>query len=313
VVDLAASGNQVVAVGGLAPTGAAQAWSSGNGGETWNAETVPADSRSPTRVVAWGDKFLVAGAGDFNCAHPVALQTWVRVAGATWAAAPNDPKFCVGGNAELAVHGQTAVMAGIGSGDVPFLWSSGDGLHWTDRPGSIKPDTAPQALIADGSGFTVFGSSPVGPWDAHSADGVTWKREPLPGGANVSIVAAFIRNSKPAVIAQAGAAVGVIFRDNAGSWQTQPADGLGSSQIARIVAVDGGLVALGGSATGPAVWVSIDGTSWRSVELPPGTDPTTTFSSALISGGRALLTGQASVEGHSVGVIWVGSATLLTP
>jgi hypothetical protein len=168
-------------------------------------------------------------------------------------------------------------------------------------------------VIADSSGFTIFGSSQAGPWEANSADGGTWASEALPGNASVTILGAFGRNGQAAAIASSGSAVGVFSRGSDGTWKSDPATGINAALVGRIVAVDGGLVALGGGDAGPAVWVSADGISWRSVELPPGTTPGTTLAAALISGGRAFLTGQTEVEGHSVGVIWVGSATLLTP
>jgi len=313
VADLAAGAGRIVAVGGAAPVGAPRALSSADGGTTWTVEDIPADSRTPSRIVAWGDRFLVAGAGEFDCSHPFALETWVRSADGTWSAAPPDPKLCVGGSGDLAAMGNLAVMAGIGSGDVPFVWSSADGLHWTDRTGAIQPDTAPRAVIADGSGFTVFGSSPSGPWDARSADGNVWQSEPIPGTAGVVIVAAFHRGAERAVIAESGSAVGVISQGSNGSWQAEPAAGLGASILSRVVVVEGGLVALGGGESGPRLLASADGTSWRDLEPPAGSDATTTLTGALVTGGRAFLTGQTTINGRSVGAIWTGPATLLAP
>jgi hypothetical protein len=313
VADLAAGADRIVAVGGAAPVGAPRALSSADGGTTWTVEDIPADSRTPSRIVAWGDRFLVAGAGEFDCSHPFALETWVRSADGTWSAAPADPKLCVGGSGDLAVKGDTAVMAGIGSGDVPFLWSSADGLHWTDRTGAIQPDTAPRAVIADGSGFTVFGSSQGGPWDARSADGSVWQGERIPGNADVVIVAAFHRGAQPAVIAESGSAVGVISQGSNGLWQAELAAGLAASMLSRVVVVEGGLVALGGGESGPRLLASADGTSWRELEPPPGSDATTTLTGALVTDGRAFLTGQTEVGGRAIGAIWVGPAALLAP
>ena len=295
----------------MGPLGTGRAWSSGDGGATWVAEPLPPDMRAPLRVVAWGDRFLAAGAGEFDCPHPFALQTWVRTAGGTWNAAPADQKFCVGGSGELAVHGQIAVMAGTGSGDVPFVWSSRDGLHWIDRSGAIQRDTTPAAVIADSSGFAVFGASPAGPWDVHSVDGSAWQGERLPGNATVYPMDAFLRDSQPAVIVESGSSVGVIARDSAGAWQTQPANGLDASLLARVVAVKGRLVALGGGSAGPRIWASADGTSWRAVELPSGLATTTSLTSAIVANDRAVLSGQTTINGKAVGAIWIGPASLL--
>ena len=312
IADLAASPGRIVAVGGLGPIGSAGAWSSRDG-VAWVADPLPADQRTPSRVVAWGDRFLAAGAGSFNCAHPVAVQTWVRSASGTWAPAPADQKDCVGGMGQLAVHGQTAVFAGLGSGDVPFVWSSADGLHWTDRTGAIQPDTAPNAVLGDASGFTIFGSSRAGPWVARSVDGSVWQSERLPGNASVVIVAAVHRNGQAAAIAESGSTVGVIAQDAGGAWQPLAADGLDASILSRVVDVDGGLVALGGAESGPRAWASSDGTTWRTVELPTGVDASTSVSGALVADGRAFLSGQMTINGQAAGVIWSGPASLLAP
>jgi hypothetical protein len=313
IMDIDAGPTAIVAVGGSPPTGAAAAWSSIDGGTTWAAEPVPADNRSPNRVVAWADRFLAAGAGEFRCPHPYALETWIRAADGAWAAAPDAPLFCVGGSANVAVHGGTVVLSGIGSGDVPFLWSSSDGLHWTDRSGRLPPNSAPQALISDGSGFTVFGGSQTGPWDLQSADGTSWQAEALPGNERVTILAAFSRNGQAAAFAETGGAIGVYSRDSSGAWETEPATGLDTTKIGRIVAVDGGLVAVGGGEVGPSVWVSADGTAWRSIGLPPDSDPGTNLTGALVSGGHAFLIGQTPTGGQAEGVIWEGPAALLAP
>jgi hypothetical protein len=312
IADLASGPGRIVAVGALPPIGSAGAWSTRDG-VAWVADPLPSDQRAPSRVVAWGDRFLAAGAGGFDCAHPVAVQTWVRSAEGSWRPAPADPKMCVGGMGELAVHGQTAVFAGIGSGDVPFVWSSADGLHWTDRAGAIQPDTAPNAVLADASGFTIFGSSPAGPWVARSADGSVWQSERLPGSASVIIVAAFHRNGQAAAIAESGSAVGVIAQDAGGAWQAMAADGLEAAILSRVVQVDGGLVALGGGESGPRAWASIDGTTWRTVELPAAIDASTSLSGALVANGRAFLGGQTTINGQAAGVIWSGPASLLAP
>jgi hypothetical protein len=312
VLDVAAGSARIVAVGGAVTTGSAKAWSSADGGRTWVAESLPPDSRTPIRVVAWGDRFLVVGAGEFNCPHPFALQTWLGSAGGSWTPAPADPMFCVGGSAEVAVHDGTAVMVGIGSGDVPFAWSSTDGLHWTDR-GAIRPDTLPNVVMADASGFTVFGSSPSAPWVARSSDGATWQSEALPGTGSVSVLAAFTRNGAPAAIVSSGSGIGVISRDSAGAWQAEAGEGLDPGLVGRIVAVDGGLVAVGGGETGPALWASKDGTTWRPAMLPSGSGAGTAFTSATIIGGGAVLTGQMTVDGQARGVIWSGPASLLAP
>ena len=313
LVDITAGPNAIVAIGGTGPNGAGAAWSSGDQGQTWNEEMIPADSRTPNRIVAWGEKFLVAGAGEFDCPHPFALQTWVRITGAVWAAAPDSPIFCVGGSAEVAVQDGKAVLVGTGTGDVPFVWSSSDGLRWTDRSSAVHPDMAPQAIVSGDAGFTVFGSSPTGPWALSSADGSTWTIEALPGNQGVSILAAFLREGRAAALAESGGAVGVLSKDASGAWLTEPATGLDAERVGRVVAIEDGLVAVGGGEVGPAAWVSAEGTAWRAVELPTDRNPGTILTGALAVGRRAFLIGQTSTGGRAVGVIWDGTASLLAP
>jgi len=96
----------------------------------------------------------------------------------------------------------------------------------------------------------------------------------------------------------------------------QPADllqALDSAQREGLVVVEGGLVALGGGESGPRLLASADGTSWRDLQPPAGSDATTTLTGALVTNGRAFLTGQTEVGGRAIGAIWTGPATLLAP
>lgn len=298
------------------------AWTSLDDGASWTAEPMPGSAGFLGRLVPWGDRILAIGEGDGNCPHPSMVEIWVRSSGGRWTAAPADPTFCAGGTASAAAHGPTAVIAGAGTGDVAYEWSSTDGLRWTDRS-DVLGGLLPAGIAADGSGFLAVGSgfAPAAAWAAHSKDGRVWDgSHPIPGTVGMSIMGDPVEfKGDLAIFARDPAgAVGILRPDGEGGWRSEAARGLNGDTVSRFVAVGGSLVALGGDRQGPAMWVSADGTAWRALALPP---------EAKASGSSATLTGVAVADGHAylvgqikaptgvgaVGALWTGSASLIAP
>jgi uracil-DNA glycosylase len=80
--------------------------------------------------------------------------------------------------------------------------------------------------------------------------------------------------------------------------------------------VEGGLLAVGGSDSGAAAWVSRSGATWRAVTLPPELKKAgANLASAASRNGRAVLVGSIPAGNGSdqAGAIWVGPAGLLAP
>jgi hypothetical protein len=310
--DIVALPTRLVIVGsGGDAGGTALAWSSADG-TSWAAETPGGDGRIPGSAVAWGDRLLVAGGGGTGrCGHPVALDTWVRAADGTWSEAPWSDDFCVGGSGSAAVATDHALLAGIGSGDVPFVWRSTDGLRWTVTPVALA-DGAPQAAASIGGTDLVSGTGSTGAWVSRSTDGATWSaRTPLGASQTLDVMAAVPLGARLAVIVRdRNHVVGTLLTDDGVTFDSVVASGLDGDTLARVVAVEGGLVALGGDAAGPRAWTSLDGATWTPVTLPSDAASGSTLTGAAIFGGRAWLTGQVTTGTSGVGRAWMGPASL---
>jgi hypothetical protein len=324
IADIVALPKTVVAVaaGGAAGEGAA-AWSSSDAGASWTSESLPGTTSRVGRSIAWGGRVLALGEGDGDCAHPAVTTTWIRDAAGAWEAAPFDPLMCAGGIAQAATTGENAVMVGTGAGDVGFVWSSQDGLTWTDRSAAFE-GRLPQGVAADGSGFIAFGVGPFpGPaWSSRSVDGSTWEEPvPLPGVAEGAIIGQPVVVDGEAVVfvGDPNGAIGMLRPDGSGGWRSVLTSGLTRDTLARIIAVGDALVALGGDANGPMAWISDDGVAWRPLALPAEATEggiNAAVNGAAILDGRAYLVGQVgdgATGSEAVGAVWTGPAELLQP
>lgn len=318
--DIIVTSNGFLVDGGAGQVGEKPIALHSTDGEAWTVEPIASDWTSPGDLLRWGDKVVAVGGGQSaRCAHPSALDTWVRAADGTWAEAPWDERFCVGaGTTTLLVHRGQPFLIGAGSGDVSYLMSSDDGLHWVlhQRPfGDVYPHTA----VSDGSTMWVFGAGPDGrPVVTRSADGQTFDPPlAIAGlGPDASVEDALMLGGQLVVVATTGPAVGILRSDGSGSWQAEPAAGLRGDQIARVVVAGNRLVALGNDENGmPLAWTSADGTDWTPLPLPAEAGNGTTFSGLAVFNGTAVLVGQVTApDGNSaVGAIWVGSSVLLEP
>jgi hypothetical protein len=322
IADVVAGPRSITAVGGGAPGMHGTAWTSLDDGATWTAEPLPGSAGFPDRLVPWGDRMLAIGERDGDCPHPSMVEIWVRSAGGSWTAAPADPIFCAGGTASAAASGSFAVIVGAGSGDVPYEWSSSDGLHWRDRS-DLLGGRLPAGIAVDGSGFLAVGSgfAPAAAWAFHSKDGTVWDGpHPIAGTVGLSIMGDPVEfKGDLAIFARDPAgAVGILRPDGEGGWRSEPCDGLNGDTVSRFVAVGGSLVALGGDRQGPAMWASADGTTWRALALPPEAQKSgssATLTGVAVAHGRAYLTGQIeppSGDGATA-ALWTGGASLLAP
>jgi hypothetical protein len=298
------------------------AWTSSDQGATWVSEPIPKSARSLGRLVPWGDRVMLIGEADAGCAHPSVVQVQIRAAAGGWTAAPFDPIFCAGGLPQGAAAGTHAVIVGAGAGDVPYAWSSDDGLRWADHSGPFV-DRLPQGVAVDGTGFVAFGTAPppASAWVARSTDGTAWENpQPLPGLSDATIVGnPAVLNGDLAILAGApDGSVGLFTPDGSGGWGSQLTKGLTRSTLSRVIAVDGGLVAIGGDERGPAAWASSDGVQWRPLALPPeaiASGAGATLTGVAVADGRAYLVGQivAATGDRGIGALWTGPAALLAP
>jgi hypothetical protein len=310
-----------VTVGGFVVAGsdaagtAPVAISSGDGA-IWITETIPGGRRTPNALARWGERVLATGVGEAPCAHPYGLDTWVREATGTWTEAPFDPLLCDASSVEAATVGDVAVLAGSGPGDNPIVWSSPDGLRWTDH-GDVFAGLLPGGVVGDGAQAWVLATGSGATWIAHTEDGVTWTPpERIHDIPEVEIRGTFLIGDHAVIVATVGGSVGTIDPGTGGGWVITPATGLQPEALASVSQFDGGLLATGTQPGGAALaWVSEDGIAWRSVALPGAlASPDSSVAAVAVRGERAILVGSVVAGGGSAASrIWTGPASLVLP
>jgi hypothetical protein len=319
--DVIASRDGFLVAGSAGPVGDRPLILNSSDGQAWIAESIDSSFASPARLIAWGDRAIAVGGGQTSrCAHPVALDAWVRAVARSWAEAPFAPVFCAGGNATPLIFRDKPILVGAGTGDQPFLMTSDDGLTWNDAGQRLR-DIYPRAAATDGSSLWVFGSGPDGgPVSLHSADGTSFEPPFRIGGVgpNSSVQEAGLLSGAPIAILTVADAAGIARLDATSAWQAEPSVGVRGDDIARIVILADRLVALGGAEDGtPMAWSSADGREWSQIRLPDEARLGTTLTGLAIEDGVVVLVGQVETEGadgpSAVGAIWYGPASLLEP
>ncbi|HUQ78729.1 MAG TPA: hypothetical protein VM427_07680 [Patescibacteria group bacterium] len=286
-------------------------------GSTWTAEAISGRFGSPSRLLAWDERVLGIGNGETDrCAHPYAMDTWVRSADGTWAEAPFDRLFCDNGGVPVVLDGRIWIAGAVR--DIPALMVSDDGLVWTnkrDRLGDLYPTDA----IVDGSGLWILARDAAGGSVAlHSRDGTAFERRPVTtaAGLPVDVLAGVVLDGAPLLLVTRDGILGTLRPDDAGGWRDAPATGLPPRSVAAVLPIEGHLVALGSDDNGlPLAFTSADGSSWAPIPLPAGAGPGTTLFGLAVANRLAVLVGQIeSPDGSgAVGAIWTGSPALLAP
>lgn len=313
--DIATTTSGVVIVGPAGPAAQlARAWSSADG-LAWAVDQLPSDGRTPALLMPWKDELVAIGGGVSNrCAHPAALDSWLLTSDGVWQEAPWADIFCAGGSPSAAAATDHIVVAGSGTGDVPFLWSSDDALRWTDIP--LPRDVGfPRAVASIGHTDVLMGTGlDGGVWTSLSRGGVTWSMPTALGGPAADVLAVLSLNGKfVAILRTQAGVVGAYESVDGTTWTSAQAVGLEGQQVGRIVPIDGGLVALGADETGPLMWVSADGTNWRALAVPLETGATGSLLGVTVSRGHVFVVGQASSETEAVGAAWMAPVSLIAP
>lgn len=142
-----------------AAKGTAIAWTSADAAD-WDAVVLGGEG-APTKAAATGDATVLIGGGSTSrCPHPFAEFLWRGVTGdRSWEVVPfNARLFCAGGFPAIAARDDMFMVAGMGTGDVPFAWSSPDGLDWLDSQAGLPLDAPPPwALAATEEDFIELG------------------------------------------------------------------------------------------------------------------------------------------------------------
>jgi hypothetical protein len=276
-------------------------WTSRDG-LSWAAAALPGGFGFPASAAASTTATVLLGAGTTSrCAHPFGEFLWRRTSGATsWDAVPFvEPLFCAGGFAEISETRDAFAVVGMGTGDQPFAWQSGDGMAWRDAAAGIPFDAPPSVVAGDAGGFLELGRG--GRTDARtSIDGSAWsavQAPPVPPAFNGDAP-----GMSPAVLLATPVGMLAIYQsdgaDTRSAWRRN-ADG--SWTEIKLVgfepgdAISGGVTVLGtpfvfGGRQGTAnLWTSIDLATWTHVPIPEA---------------MAVL-GLATFGGRTVLVVWI--------
>lgn len=285
-------------------------------GISWDVVQLPG-AGFPSDLVLWDAQLVAYGGGQTNrCAHPDALDTWLRTPDGAWHEAPWDPIFCAGGLAYAAPAADHVVMAGLGTGDVAYVWTSDDGLSWTDVafPRGVGAPRAVGSLL--GTDVVMGSSFETGnAWVSRNPDGVHWSApEPLvvPSASEV-LGLVTVDGHFLAILRTDQGTFGALRSEDGVTWESAESVGLDPNLGAIIVAVEGGLVGISGDDIGPRLWASADGTSWRSVAVPSDVGASGSLSGIAVSQGKVYLVGQAATEEEAGAAAWVGPAALIAP
>lgn len=295
------------------------AWHSTDG-RTWEAETITGRLTSPSSLVRWGDRVIALGGGQSaRCAHPGELDVWVRASDGAWSEAPFDPLFCAGGNPSLVILDDRPWLVGDGSGDVPILMDSPDGLGWADHSDGIGDDFLWDVAVDRSGLWVVARSLATDDWLLlHSRDGTTWTTERLrPAGTRImDVIAATVVDDRLVLLASTDAGIVRLARADAGSWDVRPVTGLPGPDLASVAVVGGGLVTIVARDDGSNdLWASSDGIAWRPVIRPAEAGPGSTVLDVAVHDGLAVLVAQVEAPGGAgaIGAIWTAPATILAP
>lgn len=266
--DLAATDGRIVGVGAAA--GRAAVWSLDADG-MWNQQQVPAAADVPRLdAVALTDAAAVAFGGDGL--RPSRL--WVADDGTTWRAVESDAAGIDGRVTGVTVDGDRVIAVGdrvdaeSGESYQGVVWASDDGRSFT----AVAADLA----LAEGTISDVAaGSDAVVVVGFDTSGGKVWTA--TGGGSFEAATGPFEASTVEGVAAtdDGFAAIGrgladfelrTWTSDDGRRWRradVEAGDIRPEDEVHGVTTVDGTVVAVGGTADGPAVWALDDGRAWR--------------------------------------------------
>jgi len=308
-------------VAGASAAGQLVAFTSTGTGGTWqqtgslgNADTesvVGATVASAGTIVAVGytSPSKVSQQPVFLVANAAGIVRPVSLAGLAGGAIP---ELSVNG---LAVAGGQQIAVGSTEG-YPAVWRKASGGSWAlvTSLAQVSGIQGLQALtgVTHGlSGWLAVGAP--GPVIMTSADGTTWHALTGPGSitADLAGVGAVAAASGPhgyvivgKLVAPGGSCVADVWWSPDLTFWTRAHDvnlATGSSQVLAVAADADGFVSVGSHNGQPAVWITTDGRTWRTIVLPvPAGATSAVLQQIAINGNRVAALGQAYTSSGTV-------------
>lgn len=314
---IAAVPDGFVVVGSFGPAGEHALAMHSDDGRVWDNELIEDNEIAPDVVTQWNDGLIAVGSGSTNrCAHPFGMATWTRTSDGFWAGPGRDEDLCAGGNPSVVVFHGRPWLIGSGTGDVPYLMESEDGLSWANRRNRLGDDFNTVAG-ADADGMWIVARSPTdGSWIVLRSVGLGWGDDPLPGDVATDVLTAATVDGRLTILVVRHGAIGQLRSMADGRWDETPVDGLPLGSVRIALVQPGRIVAIGTRENGPSgLFVSRDGTGWRSVAQPGDAGPGSTFLDLAVGPDMAVLVGQVELPDGSaaVGAIWTAPSSILAP
>jgi hypothetical protein len=279
-------------------------------GQTWHKQAPFGQQSSVVQLISSPNGVLAVGAFGANA------RSWSSKDGLSWTAAPFTAGLRPAKDRMLRMNGAVRTPTGwlaVGEEDTPcsvgceenprlwvraVVWTSKDGLSWSQEPASTALTHAAMTdIVPGGPGYVAVGGAPDRPTvfdgSAHavvwtSADGRRWARVPdvplfhAPTGTDQTFgtwMAAVAPGSGGLVAVgtvgtQAGTGSALAWWSADGrTWSRGTSTTFLDGQLLSVAAVPGGFLAAGPS--GPdsclgGTWSSKDGTSWTCVATDPG-------------------------------------------
>jgi hypothetical protein len=219
-------------------------------------------------------------------------------------ARPGAPRLEV--NAIASAQGQR-LAAGSADG-YPAIWKQGPGGNWTlvtssdDLPAGPTPATL-TSVTHGPAGWLAVGVP--GPVVLTSVNGTTWRPAAgniVAGLGKISTVSAaggprgYVILGKLAV-PSGGCVADVWWSANLTNWtRAHDVNGTaGSSQTLAVAALADGFVSVGSHNGRPAAWITSDGTTWRTIDLPRPANAQ--LNQIAVIGARVVATGGSDGQG----------------
>ena len=212
------------------------------------------------------------------------------------------PRLAV--NAIAAVNGERLA---VGAADgYPAIWRQDAGGSWTlvSSPPAVSHPSAMMTVAHGTAGWLAIGVP--GPVSLTSADGVTWRpggpgHAELGGALTISAAAGprgYVVLGKALAGSGSGCVADVWHSPDLRTWtRAHDVNGTnGSSQTLAVAATPDGFVSVGSHNGRPAVWVTSDGVTWRTIDLPG--PPDAQLNAIAVNGDRVVAVGGTDGQGQ---------------
>lgn len=311
--DVAVDGSTFVAVGNGSYRGPGLVWTSTDGSSWLSGPNAAVLATVPLQAVVAGPAGLVALGNDCSgtgeCLNNA--EAFLSIDGSAWKA--GGPMSVRGdeGVAHALWTGSLFLAVGrddIGDEDAGGIWTSVDGVSWTQNPQIyLFADSVIAGVAMTRAGLVAVGGTPNGDraivWT--SQDGRTWTRHDQADFAGADLFDVVAGGPGYVAVGQAADGAAVWTSPDGKTWSRVPDEpSLHGAAMYGVAAGSAGLVAVGYGGGGAAIWASPDGMTWTRVpDLP---DFAVAQAVAVAASGTSFVAvGRGTPAGSALPFVWV--------